>query len=129
MKCVFICMGDQSYDTSIELSDAIAEACKATKRNVAVIGSSDFNHYESASIAEEKDTPAIEAITNMNPKEFQELIHSSNDSACGYGPISVAALFAKNVGAAKGTLLKYANSGEATQDFSSVVAYASIAFQ
>jgi AmmeMemoRadiSam system protein B len=127
-KCVFLCMGDQSYESSVLVADALVHAEEKLKRKTIVIASSDFNHYESASIAKDKDMKAIKVITSLNPKRFVELIEELNDSACGYSPIAAAALYAKSKGATKGELLNYSNSGDVTNDYGSVVAYASIAF-
>ncbi len=124
----FICMGDQSYKASVGLTNAITVAAKRLGRRMAVIASSDFNHYESAEIAKKKDMPAIDAILKLDAENFHEIIRRNEDSACGYGPITVAALFARRNGAKKGELLKYGNSGDATNDYKSVVAYASIVF-
>lgn len=127
-KCVFICMGDQSYDASMELVSAIEKAAARLRRSVTVIASSDMDHYESAKLAEAKDLPALKALETIDARLFNALIKKNNDSACGYGPMTVSALYAFDNGARKGTLLKYGNSGEATGDFKSVVAYASMAF-
>jgi AmmeMemoRadiSam system protein B len=123
-----VCMGDQSYDASLMLADAISVAREVTKRKIAIIASSDFNHYESAEIAKKKDMPAIDALKTLDTKTFDRLLHESKDTACGYGPITVAALFAARNGAKEGRLLKYGNSGDVTKDYGSVVAYASLAF-
>lgn len=128
MGCSFVCMGDQSYRESIGLTDAISGAAKKLGKRIAVIASSDFNHYESAEAAKRKDMPAIDALLKLDVEGFRELIHKSNDSACGYGPITVAALFARRNKATAGELLRYANSGDVTNDYGSVVAYASICF-
>jgi MEMO1 family protein len=128
VPCVFVCMGDQSPESAELLCRAILSAAKGIRRNVAVVASSDFDHYEPASVAKGKDLPAIEAIGKLDVSKFNGLLAGSGDTACGYGPISVAAGFAKECGAKEGRLLKYANSGDATKDYSSVVAYASIAF-
>lgn len=123
----FICMSDQSLHASRLVTDAILVAIEELNRSVMVIASSDFNHYESASVAEKKDKPAFEAIEKLNEEEFQDALRRNNDSACGYGPITVAMLFAKTNGAKAGNLLKYSNSGDITEDYNSVVAYASFA--
>ena len=127
-SCVFICMGDQSYEACIALSNAIVMAAKAKKRKITILASSDFNHYEAASVAKKKDVPAIDAALQLDAEKFHDLIHKNNDSACGYGPITVATMFARRSGAKSGMLLKYATSGDFTNDYNSVVAYASIVF-
>ncbi|MGC8629128.1 MAG: AmmeMemoRadiSam system protein B [Candidatus Micrarchaeia archaeon] len=124
----FICMTDQSIEASKIVSNAIDHASGKLGRDVLVIASSDFDHYEPASVAESKDMPAIHALERLDELGFNKQLAASGDTACGYGAITSALLFAKGRGATKGLLLKYGNSGEATKDYSSVVAYASIAF-
>ena len=67
-------------------------------------------------------------LEKMDAKGFNKGVTASGDSSCGYGPSTVAALYAKACGAKKGVVLKYSNSGAQTGDLSSVVAYAAIAF-
>lgn len=127
-RFVFVCMGDQSLAASELLSDAIIKAAEILNRKVLVVASSDFNHYESAEVAKRKDSKLLEAVKTLDHKNFNRLVDEVHDTACGFGPITVAMLFAKDAGMKKGTILKYTNSGEETGDYSSVVAYCSIAF-
>ncbi len=128
-KFCFICMLDQSLGASIKLSDAIINAVKKLNRNAIIIASSDFNHYESREICNEKDNKLIKALISLDYKKFNELIIKLNDTVCGFGPITTALLFAKKLGAKKGHLLSYSNSGEETKDYSNVVAYSSLVFK
>lgn len=127
-KCCFICMGDQSMDYCRMLKSAISESAKHVGRRIMVIASSDMNHYEPADEARRKDLAALDEIAALRPEKFHEAIIKSGDSACGFGPITVSAMFAKDNGAKSGKILKYANSGDVTGDYESVVAYPSIAF-
>lgn len=127
-RCCFVCMGDQSIDCCRTLASVIMGSADALGRSIAVIASSDFNHYESAKVAEGKDMQAIRLLERLRPDEFHAKISEVDDSACGYGPTTVAGMFAKELGATSGALLKYANSGDVTGDYGSVVAYSSIAF-
>ena len=127
-KLVFICMGDQRVGASELLSNAIIKASDELKRGIMIIASSDFNHYESAEVAERKDSRLLDAAREIDYKGFNRLVEELEDSACGFGPISVAMLFAMRMGGRRGVVIKYTNSGESTGDYSSVVAYASIAF-
>ncbi len=127
-ECVFICMGDQSHESGRLVAEALHVASEELGKGIFVIASSDFNHYESAEAAERKDMPAIRRIEMLDVPGFEAAIDKYNDTACGHGPVSVAALYAGMKGPAKGVLLKYSNSGAVNNDFSSVVAYASIAF-
>ena len=127
-RCCFICMGDQSLEYSRLIASAVANAAEKLKRSITVIASSDFNHYESAKDAQSKDMPAINALKKLDFEGFNKSIKDLDDSACGYGPITVSGMFAKRVGARSGVLLRYANSGDITKDYKSVVAYSSIVF-
>ena len=127
-RLCMICMGDQSLEASKILSDAIIKAAERLKRGITIIASSDFDHYEPGETARKKDTQLHDAIKDLDCKRFNGLLHSLDDTACGHGPITVAMIFAKAMGAGKGIILKYSNSGDQTGDYASVVAYSSIAF-
>ena len=108
------------------IGKAIAKIIKKDKKKWIVIASSDFSHYipyeESYSI----DNYLIDAIKKLNEKDFFLKIQEKNASVCGFGPIAIAIIISKELGAKKGKLLKYATSGDVTGDKSSVVGYASI---
>ncbi|MGC8648715.1 MAG: MEMO1 family protein [Candidatus Micrarchaeia archaeon] len=128
-KCVFICIGDQSYESAVLLSNAIYDSAKALNREVFLIASSDMNHYESEDIAKEKDMHILDKLKKLDIKNFYLAIDETNDSMCGYGAAATAALFAEKKGAKEGVVLDYTNSGILTNDYNSVVSYASIIFK
>ncbi len=123
-----ICMGYQDINASKHLAEAIKKAVKSTKSKPLIIASSDFNHYESSEAAKKKDLPLIKLLEALDYEAFNPGVAKAGDSACGFGPITVASIIAKDSGAKKGILLGYSNSGERTKDYTSVVAYASMAF-
>ncbi len=128
-KACFICMGDQSIEAAQLLSNAIADAVKATGRKIILLASSDFNHYESRDIAQRKDLPLFERLEKMDLEGFYRIKDEQNESACGYGPIAVSLLYAKKMyNASKGFLLHNSDSGNETGDTESVVDYASMCF-
>lgn len=126
-RIVCICMGWQDEKSAEDLAKAIFEAAKKTKRNIIVIASSDFTHYESAQSAKEKDTQAISLLENMDAAGFESLIDARDLSICGHGPIACALIYSKLAGAKKCELLKYTHSGEVTGEGGEGVAYASLA--
>ncbi|MGI0100257.1 MAG: AmmeMemoRadiSam system protein B [Candidatus Micrarchaeaceae archaeon] len=135
LQCLFpskrfaaICMGDQSIEASAILSKAIDDASYATRRNTLLLASSDFNHYESAEAAKRKDSRLLGAIRALDCKALNRLADELDDSACGIGPITTAMMFALSRKARDGVVLDYSNSGDASGDYSSVVAYSAIAF-
>ena len=127
-KACMICMGNQSESAAAALEGAISAAANELGRSVAVIASSDFDHYEPVNTANWKDNELFEALGTLDTKEFNRRLRTNGCTVCGYGPITVAALFAKRNGAKRGLLLNYSNSGETAHDFTNVVTYASMAF-
>jgi AmmeMemoRadiSam system protein B len=130
-KFVPICiLNEFADDTLLEsckiIGKGIANVVKKEREKWCVIASSDFSHYVPQEIAEKIDLSLIKSIIKLDEKEFFEKINEKNASVCGFGPIAVAISFAKEMKIKKMKLLKYATSGDVTEDFSSVVGYASI---
>ncbi|MBU4332486.1 AmmeMemoRadiSam system protein B [Patescibacteria group bacterium] len=98
--------------------------------------SSDLSHYPEYETAKEVDQKTIEAILTQNIDEFEKVISQSiaqdypglDTCACGAGPLKVGMMLAGDWNL-DGELLKYANSGDVTDDHSRVVGYASIVFK
>ncbi|MFH1623030.1 MAG: AmmeMemoRadiSam system protein B [Candidatus Aenigmatarchaeota archaeon] len=111
-----------------ELGEGIADAIRASEDEWAVIASSDFSHYVPQDVAEETDGALIKAIVKMDEGLFFNRVSQTNATVCGPGPIISAIVAAKKLGASKAELLKYATSGDVTNDYGSVVGYASIVF-
>ncbi len=121
-----IAMLNQVYDASMMMGEIIAKVCHG--KNVLVIASSDFTHFESHNIATEKDNLILETIEQMDSKEMYDIKYRLNVSMCGIGPIAGTIEAAKRMGRKKARLLKYATSGDTSGDKSSVVGYGSVAF-
>lgn len=118
---------DQMFlDSCKVVGKAIANIIKKQKGKWVVLASSDFSHYIPQELAKETDRPLIKSIEKLDADEFFSRINLKNASVCGYGPIAVGITAAKDLGAKKGKLLKYATSGDATGEYGSVVGYASI---
>jgi hypothetical protein len=125
-KILPIILIDQGYKTAEEIGTAIAKIAKMKK--TIIIGSSDFTHYEENSFAHKQDKMLIEPILDLDVDKFYNVLQENQISACGYGAIASTMVACKELGASKGTLLKYATSGDVAGAKSSVVGYASIAF-
>ncbi len=121
-----ICMMLQDLETSVEIGDAIAKASAET--GAMLIASSDWTHYEPHESAKKKDMEAIQAVLEMDEKEFQDTIEENHVSACGYGPVTAVIHASKILGAKQAKLLSYQTSGDTAGDKRSVVGYAAIAF-
>jgi len=117
------------YGNIMELSEiagAVSSAVKETKRDVVIVASSDMTHYESRLAASAKDKKAIQKIFDVDAEGLVEVVEKNNISMCGYISTAIMLMTAKELGAKKGTLIKYTDSGEVTGDTSQVVGYAGI---
>jgi len=123
-KFVPICMMMQDLEVSLDVGQAVASA--VSRKNAAVIASTDLSHYVAQSVAEEKDRLVIDAILKLDEARLQSVVEEHGISMCGYGPTSVAIVAAKKLGTKDTRLLSYKTSGDITGDFSQVVGYASV---
>jgi len=124
IKFVPICMTRQDINTDIEIAKSICSS--VVDKNILIIASSDFTHYEPQEYAENVDKQAINAILEFNPKKLYDIIYRQNLTMCGPGPITVMLIICEILGAKKAELLKYATSGDVSGIFNQVVGYASL---
>jgi AmmeMemoRadiSam system protein B len=125
IKFIPICMTRQDINTDIEIARSISSS--VVDKNVLIIASSDFTHYEPQEYAKNADKQAINAILEFNPKKLYDKIYRENLTMCGPGPITVMLIICQTLGAKKAELLKYATSGDVSGMVDQVVGYASIA--
>jgi len=125
-KFVPICMMMQDLQTSREIAKSIVEECKG--KDVVIIASSDFTHYEPQESASRKDRMAIDAIMNLDDAKLNEMGESNQVTMCGYGPITTLIAAAKMMGGIKSEFLAHKTSGDITGDKGAVVGYSSILF-
>ena len=123
-KFVPICMMMQDEETSEDVGRAIADGAKG--RDVVIIASTDFTHYEPQESAARKDRKAIEKILQLDWRGLLRTISDENITMCGYGPVAAMLCAAESLGAKKATLLKYATSGDTAGPMPEVVGYGSI---
>jgi MEMO1 family protein len=126
-----IILTNQEEYLALELGSAISDTVNewsSKGEEFMLIASSDFTHYESNSEAHRKDSQLIKSILSLDISAFYHTLREYNVSACGYGAIATVMVAAKNRGATRGELIRYATSGDVTGDKSSVVGYSSILF-
>jgi hypothetical protein len=123
-----IIVGVQDFNELKNLGNAIQKVINFFP-NSSLIVSSDFSHFVPVENAKKKDFKAIKLIEKLRVKEFYEIVLNERLSICGFAPIVVAMECLKGLGFKSATLLGYDTSATVTKDNSSVVAYASIAFQ
>jgi AmmeMemoRadiSam system protein B len=129
-KIVPIVLVSQRSNIASELGNAISALIleKGVTESTILLASSDLTHYEPNSEAHRKDGELIKTILALDVNKFYAVLERLNVSACGYGAIATMMVAARNLGATRGELLKYATSGDITGDTSAVVGYSSIVF-
>jgi MEMO1 family protein len=111
------------------LGIAIADAVSSAGKPVAIIASSDMNHYQPDTVTRVKDRLAIDQILALSPEGLFEVVVRERISMCGYGPVVSMLVAARALGAREAVLEKYATSADAGGDPRAVVGYAGIIVQ
>jgi AmmeMemoRadiSam system protein A len=115
-----------------------ALASLARGRNALVVASSDLSRYPSARDAAMVDRRVLEAIASLDPERLRATLRAEEargvpglgTCACGEAPILTAMAAARALGAARGTVVRYATSADVPAgDPARVVGYGAVAFE
>jgi len=115
-----------TFEQLEDLGLAVARAIRESRREALLIASTDMSHYISQEAAREKDFLAIQKVLDLDPKGLFDVVRREDISMCGFQPTSSVLVAAKDLGAKKAELIKYATSGDQTGDYREVVGYAGI---
>lgn len=121
-----VCVGTRDVEWLEALGRGMAAVVAASKDPVAIIVSSDMNHYEDAGTNRRKDDLALDAIESLAPQLLHRVVTKNHITMCGFAP-AVSALFAaRELGADRSELVDYTHSGMVTGDDAEVVSYAGV---
>lgn len=117
-EIVPVVIGQPSIENCKVLGEALIEVLADKK--ALIIASSDMSHYPSYEDACLVDASILAAIETMDPDELRRTIEEEMGKGtpnlltclCGEGPVLVAMMAAKGLGANRASVLKYANSGD-----------------
>jgi hypothetical protein len=93
-------------------------------RKVLLIASSDLSHFYPDSLARKLDGEMLRRIGAFDPDGVSEAESEGAGFACGSGAIAAVLWACRDLGADRVEILNYANSGDVTGDYESVVGYA-----
>jgi len=124
-RLIPIVMGDQNYDYSLALGEALAKVLR--HQQALIVASSDLSHYYPYEEAKRMDQRVVDRVEAFDYEGLWNDIESRKSEACGYGPMVAAMVAAKKMGANRSAILMYRNSGDVTGDRSAVVGYLSAA--
>ncbi|MBI5888410.1 MAG: AmmeMemoRadiSam system protein B [Deltaproteobacteria bacterium] len=114
------------FDECSEMGLAIARVVAAYGKHTLILVSSDMNHYESDKTTRKKDELAIGRALALDASGLLQVTAQKGITMCGVIPAAIAIVAAKELGAKKARLVKYATSGETSGDYGHVVGYAGI---
>ena len=93
-------------------------------RDVALVVSSDMNHFDNQEATVQKDTKALAPLLDLLPEELFNTVRAERISMCGVCPATVALFASKDLGAREAKLVAYGTSAAASGDTGRVVGYA-----
>ncbi len=117
-----IVIGSQSVEYITELANILSELIT---EDTIIIASSDLSHFHSKDKAQELDQVVINRINNFEYPELYNDLANGNCEACGGGGIITLLETADILGYNKAEVISYTDSGDVTNDNSSVVGYLS----
>ena len=119
-----IVLGGAQWEALDALGHALARVIASESEPVLLVASSDMNHYESDAVTRVKDRKAIDQILALEPRKLFETVRDENISMCGYAATVATLIAARDLGATRANLIRYATSGEVNGDMQEVVGYA-----
>jgi MEMO1 family protein len=125
-RFVPIALGPVDYVQLESLGHAMAEVLRRQADPVLMIASSDMNHYESDEITRRKDGLALEPVLELDPRGLFATVRREGITMCGFGPAVSVLTAARLLGATRATLVRYATSGDVSDDRDEVVGYAGV---
>jgi AmmeMemoRadiSam system protein B len=125
-RFVPVVLGADRYPLLEELGHAVAKVVAAQSERVLVIASTDMNHYESDGITRAKDGRAIERILALDPRGLYDTVRGEGITMCGYAATTAMLVAMRDLGAESAELVRYATSGDITDEREEVVGYAGL---
>jgi AmmeMemoRadiSam system protein B len=119
-----IVIGPAQWEQLEALGRALAAVVAAEREPILLVASSDMNHYESDTITRVKDHKAIDQILALEPRKLFDTVRDGKISMCGYAAAVATLIAARELGATRAELVRYATSGEVNGDMNEVVGYA-----
>jgi MEMO1 family protein len=133
-KIVPVVIGSPDLGMCTRFGQALAKVL--INKRALIVASSDLSHYPAAEDAITVDRETLKAITKLDPALLHSVIQSQmnrripnlHTCACGEAPIMAAMAAAKSLGATRGIIVSYANSGDVSiGNRSEVVGYGAVA--
>lgn len=116
-----VMLREQSAWVARALGNALAETL--AQRNAVLVASTDLSHFYPQKIAEELDAYILKQVEAFDPDGVLRAEAEGLGFACGHGALAAVLWAAKQLGADRVKILRYATSGDASGDYEQVVGY------
>jgi len=126
LRIVPVVLATDRFGAMEELGRAVAQVVKEQSEPVLLIASSDMNHYESDEVTRVKDSHAIERMLALDPRGLYDTVRNEGITMCGYAATVATLVAARELGAKEAQLVRYATSGDVSNDRARVVGYAGV---
>ncbi len=120
-KLLPIMVRAQEPEVAKKLGHALAQMLK--NKSALIVASTDLSHFYDQKTAKILDTEMLKRFESFNPESIFEAEQTDQGFACGHAAVASMLWAARELGADKVQILKYATSGDITGDHSSVVGY------
>lgn len=133
VSVAFLSIGEPDLDACLEAGRAVARAVTALETRggrVALVVSSDLNHYLPRDENRRKDDRAIDALLGGDPEElFRRVLLRERISMCGVLPATALLEALRGLPPVSPRLLARGDSSDASGDASRVVGYAAVIWE
>jgi len=120
-RLVPIVMATQDMETCTVLSQALKTVLKG--KRVLMVASSDLSHFHRQEEAHKLDGVAVQDVNRFDENRLYQDIRAGRTEACGYGPMIVTMMMARQAGCVSAEVLRYGTSGDVNGDHTEVVGY------
>jgi AmmeMemoRadiSam system protein B/AmmeMemoRadiSam system protein A len=131
-----ISIGTPTLENARDIADALAKVLHDQPRSLVVV-STDLSHYPRHADATKVDHGSLNAIVSLDPlalEAYDEEAMSSrtpnlHTTMCGKGPVLIAMMLARSIGAEQVNIIHYANSGDVPEgEHGRCVGYGAVEF-
>ncbi|MEO6326868.1 MAG: AmmeMemoRadiSam system protein B [Thermoanaerobaculia bacterium] len=134
LAIVCISLAEPDYELCVRVGQAVAAVIERAEREggepIALVVSSDLNHYLARSANRAKDDRALEALLEGDAAElFDRVLVRERISMCGILPATALLVALKELGSAPGHIVARGDSADGGGEISRVVGYASVLWE
>lgn len=126
LTIVPVSVSESAPKTLVELGRCLARVLRNRKETVTMVVSSDMSHYLEDSVTRRRDRLALDRIEALDPEGLFQTVRDESISMCGVLPMTVGLAAARELGATRAEVVRYATSGDVNKDYSQVVGYAGV---